>query len=419
LSEAYFAKKLLMLSKRVLFISHDANRAGSQLLLLQLIKLLSAQGISSHLLLCDGGDLVEEFKAITSVTLHQASPKSTISTLLNRGLNKLRFVTKQSDTSGDKLATRIESELAQLNIGLVFVNSVANAGFYHTHLTFLHHLPVVLFAHELEMSVATYTAPSSLKFLLQKCDHLIAVSRAVADFYVLNYAYPSTKVSTFTLINSEEILDKLAAVEADFTHPALPVEPDAILIGGCGNAEWRKGNDIFNLIARQVIERMPAYPIYFVWVGAGPMHSFYELIKFDIERFGLAQQIILIPPTPEALNIINRFDIFLLSSREDPYPLVVLEAALLQKPIVCFEKAGGAPELVEHDAGEVVGYLDVAAAAEALITLIDDPVLRRKKGAMAKRKVLERHNTDHSIQKILTILHDLMPASVSENSPLA
>lgn len=408
-----------MHSKRVLFISHDANRAGSQLLLLQLIKLLGGQGISCHLLLCDGGDLVEDFKAVTSVTLLQTSSKSTFSTLLKKGLDKLPFARNQSSASTEKLPNRIEAELTQLNIGLVFVNSVANAGFYQNQLAFLHHLPVVLFAHELEMSVATYTAPASLKFLLHKCDHLIAVSRAVADFYVRNYGYPSTRVSTFTLINSEEILAKLAAVEANYTHPALPLEPNAILIGGCGNAEWRKGNDIFNLIARQVIERLPTYPIYFVWVGAGPMHSFYELIRFDIERFGLTRQIILIPPTPEALSIMSRFDIFLLSSREDPYPLVVLEAALLQKPIICFENAGGAPELVEQDAGIVVGYLDVAAAAEAIITLIDDPVLRRKKGKIAHNKVLERHNTEQSIQKILTIIHDLMPAPVSENYPLA
>ncbi|MPR36781.1 glycosyltransferase family 4 protein [Salmonirosea aquatica] len=408
-----------MHSKRVLFISHDANRAGSQLLLLQLIKLLKAQGISSHLLLCDGGDLVEDFKAVTSCTLLESPPSSPLLSKIKKGVEKIPFLRLPSAGTNAKVHLRLETELSQLNIGLVFVNSVANAAFYQQNLVFLHALPVVLFAHELEMSVATYTAPESLRFLLQKCDHLIAVSKAVADFYIRDYGYPTSRVSTFTLINSGEILNNLASLDPHYTHPALPTEADAIIIGGCGNAEWRKGNDIFNLIARQVIETMPTRPIYFVWVGAGPMHAFYEQIKFDIERFGLSRQIILIPPTPEALNIMNRFDLFLLSSREDPYPLVVLEAALLQKPIICFEKAGGAPELVEQDAGEVVGYLDVAAASQAIITLINDPVLRKKKGKAAHHKVLERHNTEQSIQKILTIIHDLMPVPVSENVPLA
>lgn len=408
-----------MHSKRVLFISHDANRAGSQLLLLQLIKLLNGQSISTHLLLCDGGELVEEFKSVTSVTLLETPPCSPIQSLTKKVLARLPLSGQPADKSVEKRATRVKNELLSLNIGLVFVNSVANAEFYQTQLPYLHHLPVVVFAHELGMSVGIYTAPDSLKFLLQKCDHLIAVSKAVADFYVRDYNYPAEQVSTFTLINSGEILDKLAAIESHYTHPALPIKPDAIIIGGCGNAEWRKGNDIFNLIARQVIERLPTLPIYFVWVGAGPMHPFYELIKFDIERFGLTRQIILIPPTPEALSIISRFDVFLLSSREDPYPLVVLEAALLQKPIVCFDNAGGAPELVEEDAGEVVGYLDVAAAADAIIALVENPELRLKKGKTAQQKVLERHNTELSIQKILAIIHTLMPVPVAENSPLA
>lgn len=408
-----------MHSKRVLFISHDTNRAGSQLLLLQLIKLLNGQGVSSHLLLCAGGELVDEFRAVTSVTLLETPPTSPLQSLTKKVLARLPLGGQAVDKSAEKRVTRVKNELSRLDIGLVFVNSVANAEFYRTQLTYLHHLPVVVFAHELEMSVGIYTAPESLKFLLQKCNHLIAVSRAVADFYVRDYSYPTEQVSTLTLINSEEILDKLAAIELPYTHPALPVESDAIIIGGCGNAEWRKGNDIFNLIARQVIERLPTHPIYFVWVGAGPMHAFYELIRFDIERFGLTRRIILIPPTPEALSIMNRFDIFLLSSREDPYPLVVLEAALLQKPIVCFENAGGAPELVEDDAGEVVRYLDVAAAADAIIALVENPALRLKKGKTAHHKVLERHNTEHSIQKILAIIHTLMPVPVAENAPLA
>ena len=39
---------------------------------------------------------------------------------------------------------------------------------------------------------------------------------------------------------------------------------------------------------------------------------------------------------------------------EDPYTLVCLEAAALEKPYVCFEGAGGSPEFVEEDCGFVV-----------------------------------------------------------------
>ncbi len=333
---------------------------------------------------------------------------------------------KRSSKQENPDFVRVKHELLAQEFGLVFVNSVANAEFYHKHLEYLQELPVVLFAHELQMSVATYTQPESLKFLLARCSRLIAVSAAVADFYVREYQFPAELVSTFTLINTDDIRQRIAAVDGQLLRQTLDLPAEAIVVGGCGNAEWRKGNDIFNLIAREVIGQSPRKSVYFVWVGAGEAQPFYELIKFDIERFGLEEKIRLIPPTPRALDIMTRFDIFLLSSREDPYPLVVLEAALLQKPVVCFDQSGGAPELVEDDAGEVVAYLDVQAAAKAVISLVEDRELRIKKGRRAYEKVLERHDTALSVQKVIDIIADASGSTASnpaveatENSPAA
>src|SRR5690606_113608 len=116
-----------MHSKRVLFISHDANRAGSQLLLLQLIRLLNGQGIATHLLLCDGGELVDEFQAATSVTLLETPACSPIQSLTQKVLARLPLSRQSVDKSAEKRAARVRDELSRLNIGLVFVNSVANA----------------------------------------------------------------------------------------------------------------------------------------------------------------------------------------------------------------------------------------------------------------------------------------------------
>ena len=68
-----------MEQKKILFVSHDANRAGSQLLLLQLLRLLKERGVPMHLLLCNGGELENDFEEVISITrLYQnysVSPK--------------------------------------------------------------------------------------------------------------------------------------------------------------------------------------------------------------------------------------------------------------------------------------------------------------------------------------------------------
>jgi glycosyltransferase involved in cell wall biosynthesis len=400
--------------KKILFVSHDANRAGSQLLLLQLLRLLKERGVPMHLLLCSGGALEEEFAEVTTITRlyhHNTAPHYFTPA---RILKKIKLLRLYEEHSAQRENDRIIGELEAQNIGLIFINSIANAEVYFETLRFLHHLPMVLFVHELAMSARIYTHEKHLNLLLKKADHLIAVSRAVANHYVKKYDFPIQHVSTFTLIDHDHIDHKVGQVQTNLLEKTYRIPEDAIIIGGCGNAEWRKGNDIFNWIARNVIGKTSPLPVYFVWVGAGPQHEIYELIESDIRLMGLSDRIILIPPTPQALDYINRFDILLLSSREDPYPLVVLEAALQEIPVVCFEDAGGAPELIEADAGFVVPFLDINAASDAVIQLILDPGLRQIMGGKGRRKVLERHNTDKSIGKIEAIIQKYLPLTVSE-----
>jgi glycosyltransferase involved in cell wall biosynthesis len=94
----------------------------------------------------------------------------------------------------------------------------------------------------------------------------------------------------------------------------------------------------------------------------------------------------------------------LLTSREDPYPVGCLEAAALEKPIVCFANAGGASEFLEEDCGFVVPYLDVPAMADRIVSLIDSADRRRTMGTAARRKVTERHDVSRAAPRIADII---------------
>jgi glycosyltransferase involved in cell wall biosynthesis len=81
----------------------------------------------------------------------------------------------------------------------------------------------------------------------------------------------------------------------------------------------------------------------------------------------------------------------LLPSREDPYPVVVLEAAAEKIPTVCFENSGGAPEFVCPDAGTVAPYLDVEATTNILISFYHDRNVVDTYGRKAFEKVKRLH----------------------------
>lgn len=394
-----------ILTKRILFISHDANRAGGQIVLLQLLHQLKQYNLNMQLLLCSDGPLEEEFRNILPTTrlprvddIHFTPIIGTIFTFL--GINqwvKQRIFAKRW--------RQFKTQLISADIGLIFANTIASAAVFRQ-LDFIH-APTILFAHELEMSIRKFSQTDDMTYLMKHTHHLIAVSKAVATYYQQTYQYPESQTSTFQIIDTSLILQNIQKGKKVAIRQRMGLSNDAILVGGCGHAEWRKGNDIFMAVAQQVITHFDTKPVYFVWVGMNENSELYEIQRFDAARMGIADRIIHVGITSEVFQYLSQFDIFALPSREDPYPLVVLEAALAEKPIVCFEKSGGAPELVENDAGFVVPYLNIIEMSQRIIQLIDNSVLRKEMGENAKRKVLARHNTQQNVARVVDLLKKL------------
>jgi len=81
-----------------------------------------------------------------------------------------------------------------------------------------------------------------------------------------------------------------------------------------------------------------------------------------------------------------------LLSREDPYPVVALEAGAMAIPTVCFRHSGGIAELAEQGYGVPIDYLDLDGFAAALIQLHQQPEPRQALGKRFQEKVF-RSNT--------------------------
>ena len=112
--------------------------------------------------------------------------------------------------------------------------------------------------------------------------------------------------------------------------------------------------------------------------------------------------------TPRPRDYFSAMDIFALTSREDPFPLVMLEASATGLPLVCFEASGGGPEFAEADAGLLAPYLDVAAFANRVLSLSADPEARRAIGGAARRKVAERYTIDQQAPKLRDLIVGLL-----------
>jgi len=94
---------------------------------------------------------------------------------------------------------------------------------------------------------------------------------------------------------------------------------------------------------------------------------------------------------PHSYDSLLPFDIFLLSSREDPYPLVVLEAAFQKVPTICFKEAGGIKEFVGDDAGWCMPGFSEENMVEKLNEISLDSASITQKGIIAQGNVMKIH----------------------------
>lgn len=391
----------------LLLIGHDANRAGAQLVLLQLMRGLRERGITLHLLLGAGGSLLGEYQQVAdSVVIWPASEPNVAGALGDKILGKLGLYQSVAHLRDAKRLAAIYQQLHLDVVDLVLVNTVTGGRWFNL-LTLPESMPIVTFVHEQEMAVAMYTRADELAHLLKRSNHVLAVSRATASYYETQHGVDPARLSIFTLIDLPAVQQRMAQARLlPDPMPDLGIPAGAIVVGGCGNAEWRKGNDLFVTLARLVKSRLPHEAIHFVWVGMPP-GQLHDDLKLDIDKAGLSDRVHLVAPTPDVLRYLTRFAIFVLCSREDPYPLVVIEAGLAGIPVVCFERAGGAGELVETDGGFVVPYLELGAMSDRIAELATDSTLRRTMGWRLTQKIGERHDPAQSFETFLTLLTDL------------
>ncbi|RYG63643.1 glycosyltransferase, partial [bacterium] len=180
----------------------------------------------------------------------------------------------------------------------------------------------------------------------------------------------------------------------------LGVPEDAFLVGGCGTMEWRKGSDWWAYLASQT------RGAHFVWLG-GQKNSFSRQIDFDLRRLNPGHQVHFMTPTTNPAPFFAGLDAFALTSREDPFPLVAIEAAAQSVPVLCFERAGGMVELVGDDAGYVAPYGDVTAMAREIEGWIEKPERRQQLGAVAAERARQMCDVNVGAAKIVALLENL------------
>lgn len=369
--------------KKVLFITHQATRTGAPLILLHFLIWLNknTSDYQFDILMLDGGGIKDDFVAeCNNVYLYSElhkTPKFSI-------VFKKRLLTKLGLKPKNKERLFLE-KISQNKYDLIYANTILSIPVAIKIKSIIHESKLVLHVHELN-TVIKMVLPF-FKDYSGLIDRFITVSNKVKNNLVENY----------------NVNPNLVNVVHAFGLSTSPVhklkDNDTFIVGASGSAYWAKGHDIFILIANQFVKKYPNLKIKFVWVGDHSENKI--IIEQDISKLGLADKVMFVGEVPDPEKYYQDFDVFLLTSREDSFPMVCIENAKLMNPIICFEKASGTAEIIDKGGGYVVPYLDIEGMVEKIKFYYDNPNKRKEDGEMAQQLFSEL-----SPEKICPLLYE-------------
>ena len=112
--------------------------------------------------------------------------------------------------------------------------------------------------------------------------------------------------------------------------------------------------------------------MHFLWLGHFD-RSLEPEIRRAVDRSGFAGRFHFAGHDPDTDVYYAGSDLYLLTSREDPFPAVVLESLQVGVPVIGFEGAGGFTHLLRRGCGRLAPAFDTAAAAREVLDLLGNP----------------------------------------------
>lgn len=252
------------------------------------------------------------------------------------------------------------------------------------------------------------------RFIYSRYHRIIAVSQAVAD--ALTAWLPRVTPKVTVVHNDVDPARLNATPNADqAVRTELGISDDAPIILSGGGLEYRKGVDILLYalaqlhppIAGKVGGKAVApnvQPVALI-AGTGPDGDKLRCLANDL---GLSQSIRFLGFRRDLPSIMAAADVFVLSSRWEGGPMVVLEAMVMGTPVVA-TTIGRVPELIEDGVhGLLVPPENPQPLAEALDWTLSHPVNARMMADRAQRRVKRECPAEVSARKLRSIYQAVM-----------
>ncbi|MFC5469667.1 glycoside hydrolase family 99-like domain-containing protein [Cohnella suwonensis] len=341
--------------KNLIIVSHNAHFNGAQLLALNMVKALKKHfGYTIEIILQEGGVLLEDYRKLGNVTLLSEE-----------------HCQKQLDSKLSKLVKK--------NFRSAICNTVITGDLVQK-LTFKG-IKTISLIHELPGVIKQYNAEEKARDIAKYAYKVVFPSNYVGDKFNQVVMVDDSKkvIHPQGLYKSNKYKGKEDSARKEL-RALLGLSENTRIVLGVGYADWRKGIDLFCEVASRVTNSNS--DVVSIWVGNRDPYALSDI------KDELIESVIFIEATTEVDLYYAGADVYLLTSREDPFPSVVMESMNVGVPVIGFKDAGGFGDIVTETTGRLVDHSDTNHMAIAVQELLEDNDQRVLKGN-AGRELIE------------------------------
>lgn len=345
--EEYYANKT---GNKIILIGHSGGTGGAETLLKNMIKEFVKQKTNVVVLVRGKGPIIDSYKELAPTFVIDTMEKTR--TYIEK-LSKIGYKSAISNTitTGDLIPILKANNIYSINL--------------------IHELPGVIHSLHCEERAEIIGKDSDLavfpsKFVKDKFE-------TIAPIKTKSIVKPQGLYMVYDKFNTEK--------SKEYIYSKYNIPKDNFLVINVGLGERRKGFDIFF----EVANKLKNEKISFIWVGIlnDEMKEKYEEKANKLDNFIMPG---FINDKEEFMKYYDACDTFLLTSREDPFPSVVLEAFNAERPVIAFKECGGFQDIVKNNvSGFLVECENKDEIIEKIKLLKDDSKLRNKLGKGAKK----------------------------------
>jgi glycosyltransferase involved in cell wall biosynthesis len=172
----------------------------------------------------------------------------------------------------------------------------------------------------------------------------------------------------------------------------LGLAPDGFV--GVSVARLHPVKDVDTLL--ETAARVPELEL--VIVGDGPERA---RLEARAGRLGIERRVTFLGHSSRVVDVLHASDAFLLSSRGEGMSNALLEAMACGLPCLVSRSVGGARELLDEGRGLLLDDGEVAAWADGIRRLMDEPALRAALGRSAAEFVAERLSLEAGADRLV------------------